>query len=201
VVPLRIVGLSLEGEVVRKTVLLPLGEADERRQRIARSGLTLVDGPTGPEVMALRLKSQAAEGRARTRLQSHRDRGRRRPASQTAAISAGPAAGGRLRLGRPAPRRIRRATRRPRRSLTYRAFGRDAGPVRRRATPAQPPVPASVREALISAVGNGHRQRGDIGRRQLAVTRTKCQPGRSPLAPAQVCAAVSWNLPYQSLKS
>jgi TRAP transporter 4TM/12TM fusion protein len=55
----RIEGTTVEGKDVKKTVLLPLGAEGPAAQRIARSGLTLMASPTGPQVVAVGLKSPA----------------------------------------------------------------------------------------------------------------------------------------------
>ncbi|MBI3523566.1 MAG: TRAP transporter permease [Betaproteobacteria bacterium] len=56
---LRIEGASLEGEDVKKTVLLPLSGAGSAPQRIAKAGLTITSTPNGVEVMAVSLKGAA----------------------------------------------------------------------------------------------------------------------------------------------
>ncbi len=55
----RIEGISLEGDDVKKTVLLPLKGEGSARERIARAGLTLLMTPTEVQVMAVRLKGAA----------------------------------------------------------------------------------------------------------------------------------------------
>lgn len=55
----RIEGLSLEGDVVKKTVLLPLRGEGSARERIARAGLTLMTTPTEVQVIAVSLKGAA----------------------------------------------------------------------------------------------------------------------------------------------
>ena len=55
----RIEGTSLEGQEVRKTVLLPLVGEGSGPQRIAKAGLTILTTPNGVEVMAVRLKGAA----------------------------------------------------------------------------------------------------------------------------------------------
>ena len=56
---MRIEGTTVEGRDAKKTVLLPLGAEGSAAQRIARSGLTLMATPTGPQVVAVGLKSPA----------------------------------------------------------------------------------------------------------------------------------------------
>jgi len=55
----RIEGLSLEGDQVKKTVLLPLSGEGSARERIARAGLTLMTTPTDVQVIAVSLKGAA----------------------------------------------------------------------------------------------------------------------------------------------
>lgn len=55
----RIEGLSLEGDDVKKTVLLPLKGEGSARERIARAGLTLMATPTEVQVMSVSLKGAA----------------------------------------------------------------------------------------------------------------------------------------------
>ncbi len=55
----RIEGISLEGEDVKKTVLLPLRGEGSARQRITKAGLTLMSTPNGVQVMAVSLKGAA----------------------------------------------------------------------------------------------------------------------------------------------
>jgi hypothetical protein len=57
----RIEGISLEGKDVRKTVLLPLGNEGDGRQRIAASGLRISSLGGNIEVLAVGLKSRAAK--------------------------------------------------------------------------------------------------------------------------------------------
>jgi TRAP transporter 4TM/12TM fusion protein len=56
---LRIEGTSVEGNEVRKTVLLPLGAEGSAAQRISRAGLTTMNLPTGIQVAAVNLHSAA----------------------------------------------------------------------------------------------------------------------------------------------
>ena len=55
----RIEGISLEGEDVKKTVLLPLRGEGDARQRIGRAGMMLMTVPDGIQVGAVNLKSAA----------------------------------------------------------------------------------------------------------------------------------------------
>lgn len=55
----RIEGISLEGDDVKKTVLLPLGNEGDGMQRIKKSGLMISSGPSGVDVMAVTLKGPA----------------------------------------------------------------------------------------------------------------------------------------------
>ena len=55
----RIEGTTLEGENVKKTVLLPLKGEGSAAQRIAKAGVTIMSTPNGVEVMAVGLKSVA----------------------------------------------------------------------------------------------------------------------------------------------
>ncbi|TSA16719.1 MAG: TRAP transporter fused permease subunit [Betaproteobacteria bacterium] len=55
----RIEGTSLEGEQVKKTVLLSLREEGSGMQRIAKAGLSIMNTPDGVEVMAVSLKGAA----------------------------------------------------------------------------------------------------------------------------------------------
>jgi TRAP transporter 4TM/12TM fusion protein len=55
----RIEGTTLEGKLVKKTVLLPLSAQGTAAQRIKSAGLTLMSTPSGVEVMAVGLKSGA----------------------------------------------------------------------------------------------------------------------------------------------
>ena len=57
----RIEGISLEGKDVRKTVLLPLGNEGDGRQRIAASGLRISSLGGNINVLAVGLKSRAAK--------------------------------------------------------------------------------------------------------------------------------------------
>jgi TRAP transporter 4TM/12TM fusion protein len=57
----RIEGTTLEGKDVRKTVLLPLGDAGPARTRLAASGLGVMALPDGLQVMSVGLKSAAAK--------------------------------------------------------------------------------------------------------------------------------------------
>ena len=56
---LRIEGTSIEGNEVKKTVLLPLGDGGGAAQRMSRSGLTTMALPTGIQVAAVGLHSAA----------------------------------------------------------------------------------------------------------------------------------------------
>jgi hypothetical protein len=58
-VRLRIEGTNLEGQEIRKTVLLPLGDEGSAAQRLSRSGLTTMNLPTGIQVAAVNLHSPA----------------------------------------------------------------------------------------------------------------------------------------------
>jgi TRAP transporter 4TM/12TM fusion protein len=58
---LRIEGTSLEGKDVRKTVLLPLGDAGDGPQRMKRSGLSVAASGDQVDVLAVGLKSPAAK--------------------------------------------------------------------------------------------------------------------------------------------
>ena len=55
----RIEGISLEGENIKKTVLLPLRGEGSARERIARAGMTLMATPDGIQVMSVSLKGAA----------------------------------------------------------------------------------------------------------------------------------------------
>ncbi|HUX26122.1 MAG TPA: TRAP transporter permease [Burkholderiales bacterium] len=55
----RIEGMTLEGDNVQKTVLLPLKGGGSARERIAKAGLTIMATPDGPQVVAVRLKGAA----------------------------------------------------------------------------------------------------------------------------------------------
>jgi hypothetical protein len=55
----RIAGTTIEGRDVSKTVLLPLGDAGNAVQRIAKSGLRTIALPNGVQVMSVALKSAA----------------------------------------------------------------------------------------------------------------------------------------------
>ena len=55
----RIQGISLEGEDVKKTVLLPLKGEGSAQQRIARAGLSVMATPDGVDIMAVSLKGAA----------------------------------------------------------------------------------------------------------------------------------------------
>jgi TRAP transporter 4TM/12TM fusion protein len=56
---LRIEGMSIEGQDVKKTVLLRLGNEGDAHQRIAQAGLTLSNTPAGVEVLSVRLRGAA----------------------------------------------------------------------------------------------------------------------------------------------
>jgi TRAP transporter 4TM/12TM fusion protein len=56
---LRIEGMTLEGENVKKTVLLPLKGEGDARQRIAKAGVTIMSTPNGVEILAVSLKGAA----------------------------------------------------------------------------------------------------------------------------------------------
>jgi TRAP transporter 4TM/12TM fusion protein len=58
---LRIEGTSLEGKDVKKTVLLPLGDAGDAAQRLKRSGLSIATLGGQVDVLAVGLKSPAAK--------------------------------------------------------------------------------------------------------------------------------------------
>jgi len=55
----RIEGTSLEGDNVKKTVLLPLKGKGNARERIAKAGMTIMSTPNGVQVMAVSLKGAA----------------------------------------------------------------------------------------------------------------------------------------------
>ena len=55
----RIEGMSLEGKSVHKTVLLPLSAEGNGVERIRNAGMTVLNTPSGVEVMAVGLKSGA----------------------------------------------------------------------------------------------------------------------------------------------
>ena len=55
----RIEGTTLEGQEVKKTVLLPLKGAGSARERIANAGLTIMSTPNSVQVMAVSLKGAA----------------------------------------------------------------------------------------------------------------------------------------------
>ena len=55
----RIEGTTLEGKDVKKTVLLPLGNAGTGAQRIAGAGLRVMALPAGTQVMSVGLNSAA----------------------------------------------------------------------------------------------------------------------------------------------
>ena len=57
----RIEGTTIEGNEVKKTVLLPLGPPGPGAQRIAAAGLQVMAVPTGTQVMSVALKSAAAK--------------------------------------------------------------------------------------------------------------------------------------------
>lgn len=56
---LRIEGTTLEGEDLKKTVLLPLRGEGNVHQRIAKAGVTIMTTPNGVEIMAVSLKGAA----------------------------------------------------------------------------------------------------------------------------------------------
>ncbi|MEO8855459.1 MAG: TRAP transporter permease [Burkholderiaceae bacterium] len=57
----RIAGTTLEGKEVKKTVMLPIGDAAPGAKRLADAGLGVMNLPTGTQVMSVGLKSQAAK--------------------------------------------------------------------------------------------------------------------------------------------